>query len=451
MRYLITLTLMGFSSLAYAGTPNWTGFAGLADADKDGWPAFVGTSTAASTGYDGEIDCDDGKGYKNPGATEIVGDGIDQDCSGHDLVLPVGDAAWKRFIAKEYRGRTPSAKTFVAEFDRVTAASTRASVDSEDGRFVVKDPKKDVFCDVYRGDSNSKLLIPDGIREVVTIEEASHSQAGLVCITGKPSSSSSSGGSGPSIAIVKKIAADAAAKVAKAEKEERLAAQVIFQTGVIDPLTDTVNEHIVAIKTTTDALEAEIVRAKKAELIIDDKAKDAQRAADESLSRKTFVEVFAVAGFLAGSPVQDGQDTARKPIGGGVGAGISLGLLDTDSGRVGIFVDGIIGADGGDGPMHAEKIGIDLVGLNGVGFSGAYGSRTSQADVLATEVRGQSGLGGVTYVKTFSEEDNGNHGVFQARVLGGPEWIAMAGESRNTSGVGFTALGTISVGWGRSQ
>jgi len=52
----------------------------ITDADGDGY-----TTDGSGLG----LDCDDGDAGINPGATEIIGDGIDQDCDGFDLT-PIG-------------------------------------------------------------------------------------------------------------------------------------------------------------------------------------------------------------------------------------------------------------------------------------------------------------------------------------------------------------------------
>lgn len=62
------------------------------DTDGDGWgfqdPGFPPTSVWACTqpsGYaDTAADCDDADAAINPGATDVLGDGVDQDCDGYD-------------------------------------------------------------------------------------------------------------------------------------------------------------------------------------------------------------------------------------------------------------------------------------------------------------------------------------------------------------------------------
>lgn len=67
---------------------------GDADGDEHGLATVVTTACLEPDAYsaDGD-DCDDGNGAKYPGATEVPYDGIDQDCSGADLVDVDGDGA----------------------------------------------------------------------------------------------------------------------------------------------------------------------------------------------------------------------------------------------------------------------------------------------------------------------------------------------------------------------
>lgn len=70
------------------------------DADRDGFGAAGAYQSACSrpTGYvDDSSDCDDGAASVNPDATEIGGNGIDEDCDGSD---------WGRFIDEQFEAGT---------------------------------------------------------------------------------------------------------------------------------------------------------------------------------------------------------------------------------------------------------------------------------------------------------------------------------------------------------
>ena len=85
MHRLFPLALMGLSSLAFAASPHPT----AQDADGDGyWVATIDVNGDSVKGVKDigvkAIDCDDRHKSVNPGATDIVNDGIDQDCDGND-------------------------------------------------------------------------------------------------------------------------------------------------------------------------------------------------------------------------------------------------------------------------------------------------------------------------------------------------------------------------------
>ncbi len=62
------------------------------DTDGDGWgfqdpsfpPTFVWSCTQPSGYADTAADCDDADAAINPGAADVLGDGVDQDCDGYD-------------------------------------------------------------------------------------------------------------------------------------------------------------------------------------------------------------------------------------------------------------------------------------------------------------------------------------------------------------------------------
>lgn len=450
MRFsLITLALVIIPSVALAGAPNWTGFAGLADRDGDGFPAFVGNSTAASTGYSGRVDCSPDSDPKNtdkhksvfPGATEIVADGLDQDCNGRDLVLPVSQAAWVLFVKNEYGGKAPSAGRFVYEFDQCTAASGKCEVDKVDGRFRVTDDSVK-FMDIYV--NGGKVLRNNGQkadgREIVTLEEIGHYRGG----------SAVGGGGGLGIKAVTKIAEDKAAAAVKVEADERKAGQLALADDILALGEE--DTRIVSLVTT------EKERAEKAEKAIGERVGRAETYASAAIGfvqkRGVLLEGYGLVGVSGGNSVTSGDDVARNAFGLGAGAGLNLGL-DHESGRMNVFVDAFIGGDGGAGPAHSEAIGLEIVPDDGLGFLpnkvgvfGAYSQRFSQANALESMVRGQNPLIGLSWAKPFGQkEGSSTHGLLQVRLGAGPEWVGIAGDEV-TDELGFAGRLTIGIGTG---
>ncbi len=88
-------------ALSFPGDPNdkpaGTGTL-CTDADRDGYYAESNCGTAA--------DCDDGDASIHPGAVEVCGDGIDQDCSGRDQACRTGKT--KGPSPSEGKGKTCS-------------------------------------------------------------------------------------------------------------------------------------------------------------------------------------------------------------------------------------------------------------------------------------------------------------------------------------------------------
>ena len=260
--------MCGLVSPAFAATPTpCTSYAGLADADGDKFCAFVGAATAATSGWNGKVDCRDDIAAINPRATEKVGDGIDQDCSGADLTLPVSDQQWTWFVADEYKGRAPSQNLFVAEYNACTAATAsrcKIVVGNGDGRFEIVDPEKDIFCDVFV--AGTSIVGTDRIREVVSLEVASHKYRDIKsgderCKVGA-STSSSSAPAGVSKKAATAIAEKAAADALKPEADARSAADKAHDAAIASIRSDNdardgvINGHTAQIATNEAAISA---------------------------------------------------------------------------------------------------------------------------------------------------------------------------------------------------
>ncbi|MBI4256487.1 putative metal-binding motif-containing protein [Candidatus Uhrbacteria bacterium] len=445
---------LGLASTALAAPPNWTGFAGLVDADRDGYPAFTGTSTAASTGYTGAIDCNDTHANMNPGQTEVVGDGIDQDCSGSDSVFPVSDPTVARYRANY---GSWNANTFITEYARCKAAG-ECELDDVAGTMKIKPANADthVFRDIYVG--TVKVLGADGIREVVTLEEASHFRGG----------NTSGGTSG-----VGKSYVDASSGVLREEarkaEEARLAADAKHDAALAAIQADNdlrdgvINDHgrsiaglEGALALQADALDAEAKTRREADTALsgrigsaESNASTALTTANSAAAHGPLLEAYAQGGFVAGTPVTDDGDVARNGFGGGGGAGINFGL-DGDGYRVNGFVDTIIGGDGGAGPAHSESIGAEVTFDAGSGWHlgpfAAYSIRHTQPNALESQVVGKNPLVGLSVAAPFAP-NGAAHGLFQARVGCGPEFVGMSGDSV-TSGVSLGCRATIGIGGG---
>lgn len=445
-RFLTFVIGFGLTTTAFGAPPQWTGFTGLADRDGDGYPAFQGTATAASSGYTGVLDCNDTHANMNPGLTEIVGDGIDQDCSGADMVFPVADP-----VVVRYRANYSSwnAVTFVTEYGRCKAASSRCTPDDVAGKFVITNPEVDAFRDIYRG--TTKILGADGVREVVSLEEASHFRGG---------SSASGGGVGKSYVDA---SSGVLRKEAAQEREERLAADAELdrridtiesgnstRDGAISGAIQDITALEAALAAQDDRIDAEAQARAEADTRIEGKADAASRTASAAASHGPLLEAYGLVGAMMGTPVVDDGETARKGLGLGGGAGVNFGL-DADTYRVNGFADIIIGGDGGAGPAHSEAVGAEATFRLGYGNGHlgpflAYTRRSTQVDALQSQVVGTLPIGGISLAVPFGH-NGAAHGLVTARVGCGPEFIGMAGDTV-TSGRGFGCRATMGIGGG---
>jgi hypothetical protein len=456
--FTILAILAATFNTAFAA-PKCTSYQGLMDADGDGACVFVGTATAITSGWTGVVDCDDAKSYKNPGATEIVGDGIDQDCDGKDLTLPVSDAAFARYVAVEYKGKAPSANLFITEYDRCVAATGRCSADNDEGRFMIADPEVDAFVDIYKGES--KVLRADGIREVVTLEEQSHFSPGGA----KPASSYTGPSKATRVAEAKAVAEPLVAK----EREDRLAEEA-REDAEDDARDGEINDINDRARSLAYDLEVEATARREADLELVEKISDATDIAEqarttaaraetsagnanvklnEALSHSPLIEAGPVGGAnfrlgLAG--LHDGE-WLRGPVLGLGGFGLRAGV-DGDWYEVAGFGQILFGGDGaGTGADIAFLAGVeglgqlDMVGTHLGGFL-AYTQSEDHGNVLDVSVVERGAVMGVVLNRDFAP------GPFRTTVFvragAGPTCIGFRGhqdgQSMVASSVGVVGL-----------
>jgi hypothetical protein len=443
-RILLIAALCGVTSTAFAAPP-CSSYAGLVDADKDGFCAFVGTSTATSTGWTGPVDCrDDIRGIR-PGAIEIIGDGIDQDCSGADAVFPVADAVAKRYLANS---GTNGPLAFITEYDRCKAATGRCSVDDTAGQFVITNPEVDVFRDVYL--RLSTVLVADGVREVVTLEEASHFPGGS--------------GSG-----VNKAYVDKSVDVLRGEtdklREEILAADEAMNTRLVqvesdrDALVEFANEHTVRLHDFDKALLTETELRKRADNQITSDLVDLETGltalttrVETVASHGPLIEVGAVGGWSFRRPLVNSQgDWFRSSSIGGGGFELRAGV-DANGWQVAGFGQVNFGSDGvGTGPDMGYLIGSDVlfdVGPVEVGPWAAFVHTEDHANFLDITVLENGGLVGVT---VQVDRQNGAARVVPfARFGVGPGFYGSKGITRKGDPVvisDYGCLGLVQAGF----
>jgi serine protease AprX len=90
--------------------------------DANGCP--LGPPDLDADGYAADVDCDDTDASVHPGAAELKGDGIDQDCNGFDLTIEVARA---RYLSSKDK------LIIWANSDLGSAAGLRVTVDLEGG------------------------------------------------------------------------------------------------------------------------------------------------------------------------------------------------------------------------------------------------------------------------------------------------------------------------------
>ncbi|HAU66406.1 MAG: hypothetical protein UT30_C0001G0079 [Candidatus Uhrbacteria bacterium GW2011_GWF2_39_13] len=461
---MFSFGLLITSTTAFAVDPPCTSYAGMVDLDKDGYCVFVGAATAASTGFTGEVDCDDTHKSVNPGAREVLGNTTDEDCDGVARVLPMKDSEFALFVKNEYGGnKTLDHTLFLVEFDACTAGAAAiprtCSVDLVLGKFVPVEGYLfvDAFVngtEIYRNHGEAS----DG-REVVSKAQYSHYRP---CVkTSRPSLTRKT---------VTVIATTQANLAVGGEATLRQVGDMILQGQINginaanagrDSAVNLLGGRVNGLNTDLDQEVADRKDADTAERV------DRQNA-DTLLngrvtvneSRSVLVEGGA-SGMVIGRRSLQQVDQSGNPNGEMVrntalsagGFGLRIGL-ETSSGEVAAFGNVGFGADGeGSGADTAYQIGLEALAGSSTTLIGGFAtfqSTTDHANSVDASVLDNGVLVGLSLNRDFMPGSGRITGYGRLGV--GYSWYATKG--MNESGViivpggGVTGLLQLGVNFG---
>jgi|SaaInlStandDraft_5_1057022.scaffolds.fasta_scaffold18979_1 hypothetical protein len=407
-------------------------------------------------------DCDDTDSTIFPGAKEVYGDAIDQDCNGSDAELSVSGPTLSRWQSgPAYSGRTWDDHVFETERKRCEDAAEMCENDDAHGEHDLSQGY--LMVDLIHGIAPAEIFVgsvrfgQDGIREVVSLEtwESYRHLRGA---------SSGSRGLGRT-SVQKMIAADAekrqleqdkvdAAQDAKLESLKKFDAKIDKDLAKVEKelgaaRTDgTVTYSSIGDRMMSHENAFQKLDAKQSKLAARQKRNEGEIT--KNTATAPLVEVYAIAGTAMGRTVNAGRQTVRKPMSLGVGGGVNFGS-DLPGGRANIFVDTFVGGDGGDGPAFSWSGGFegmrDFGNDNHLGLFGSYSARYSNSDSMNTAVIGRQLHIGVGGARAVSGKDNRHRLVF-ARAGVGPEVASIAGIGGVGDDVGLSGRVVIGVGGG---
>lgn len=457
-RSLTLVALCGIATSALAAPPHPTAIdadgdkalAATVDVNGDGSKDYIDIGVRSK-----DYDCDDAHATVSPKLTEIVGDGIDNDCSGADAVYPVADAVAKRYLANS---GTAGPVQFIAEY-RVCSASIQCEVDDVAGTFKIKPEFEDThrFVDVFVKDSvtlRNHGQKADG-REVVTNEQYEHFRG----------SGGSASGSGTGVG---KTYVDKSAEVLRKEtgalREEMLKADSdadrrldtieTGNTGRDNELNrlaavDTVLEGRIAANEQAIADEA-ATRASEDERI-EGIANSAVIRVNSIASHGSLFEAGAIGGGISHRPLEtSGGDEIRGGVIGGGGFELRAGV-DAEDWQTAGFGQFSFGSDGqGTGSDTGLLIGADVLidaGSVELGPFVAYLRSEDHVNLLDVSVIENGGLVGIT-LQGDSARDSATRVVPFARLGVGVGYYGTRGSNQNGSTVvsNYGGLGLAQVG-----
>ncbi len=434
---------------------------GLVDLDKDGFYAFIGTATADSTGFTGDLDCDDGNKSVNPAVEEILGNTTDEDCDGVVRDYPMKESQFALFMKNEYKGKSPKQSLFLLEFDACDAGSqatpVTCTVDLVSGRFVPAEGYLfvDAFVngtEIYRNHGESE----DG-REVVSKAQYSHY---------RPTVKASPTLTRKTVTTIARAEASAAVGTEAGLRQagdENLQGQIntiVTANAGRDAAVNGLGERVNGQET---ALQKEIENRQDADLVEFNNRRDADSFLHTRItaneSRSVLVEGGPSVMLIGRTPLQQ-VDQSGEPNGEMVrnaalsagGFGLRIGL-ETQAGEVAAFGNVGFGGDGeGSGADTVYQIGLEtLVGSSTlIGGFLAFGSSTDHASEVDASVLENGVFAGVSLNRDFMPGTGRITGYARAGV--GYSWYATKGTDANGTivvpGSGVTGLFQLGVNFG---
>lgn len=430
--FAAVIAILLVSLLAYA-RPLAPANCGGVDSDGDGWCAAPATGAPAIVGA---IDCDDNDPGANPGAIEIPGNGIDDDCNGSDLAIPV--ALKRQEVLKAFgcsAGDVSRMTTLIAEHENCIVGGN-CKVDYKLGQF--KTLVNNYFVDTSkRCDQPRKILNHDEwsdhmekVRkgEAVLCKKAVH-QTQSTNRSAKPKVRSRSGSGSAAnrsistsvdlpVAVSLTQRADGVDKIlgehrdrmkgiddsVKQETTERKAADEDIKVKLVQVQAMATE----AIEDSAEALGKTVINAKAAEAA-QKMAKSAKSGAEEALANGALIEIYAgLDGRLhrAMEAPTAGDVLARGNFAPVTSVGVHVGR-ETPDGVLYLMLEGGAGWDEGpngrDDPALSWKVGVENASTNhGFGWHAFYNQHESGGTILATNAVSRGGAVGLTYRRVTS-------------------------------------------------
>lgn len=425
---LVSLVVLYSNSAVAKAPPKPPAKCNLVDNDGDGWPATVNEAIPECLAVQASIvlDCNDADKAVNPGTSEKLGDGIDNDCLDGDLETPAYIKAWGCSSAK-------CVTRVQKEIEACGSNTDKCSVNYSSGKFVLA-------WGAYMVDTDC-----DGVKELLDQDDKDAYDAkvkqGFHCVSERRHSAKKAGGSGSSGSGGSKPAPapNGDPKVGELEgKVGELGGRVVtLETGMTG-LSGRVDGFGAELDALDEALEAETEARTKADAGLSERL---DRQAEVLISHGGRLNSVEESSESAQTMASSALDSAAAAHSSGVSAGLDVGVMligqsdiklrNGQQARPGVaptlLVGGHVGAETESGLYRA-------LGAVGVPYEEAPGGHTENgflvtlgAEVLWKLSRGSAHSVG-PIVRFVQHESGGDVLGVNAMSRGGSAGVAYAFE-----------------------